>query len=159
MRTVLTAVALIAILSTSAAAQSEADLKRQFEGRKVTVLIDMPATKDGVNIYSEREQSMDFSEYARLIKQFGVAVEEGDRIMITKIRVKEKHIEFQLGGGGYGTIGDETQPSVPDSSVGKSNREKRLEGDIKKETNETRRRQMRSVKSAASRPSARLRPN
>jgi ATPase subunit of ABC transporter with duplicated ATPase domains len=68
---------------------------------------------------------------------------EGDRVMITKIKVKDKHIEFQLGGGGYGTAGDETSSSVYVPSASKSRREKNLEKDIKYETDERRRRQMR----------------
>jgi hypothetical protein len=46
--------------------------------------------------------------------------------MITKIRVKSNHIEFQLGAG-YGTMGDETSSSVYVESAPKSNREKNLE--------------------------------
>lgn len=143
MRKLLGAALFIHIVSAAAAAQSEGDLKRFFEGRKVTVLIDMPASKDGVDIYPERSQPMDFPAYTHRIKQYGVAVEEGDRLMITRIRVKEKHIEFQLGGGGYGTFGDETSPSVGSGPVGKSKKEKRLEDDIKRETNDERRRRMR----------------
>jgi hypothetical protein len=143
MRKLFVAVVFVHVLSIAAIAQSEGDLKRHFEGRKVTILIDMPATKDGVDIYPERAQPMDFSDYARGIKQFGVAVEEGDRLMITKVRVKEKHVEFQLGGGGYGTFGDETFPSVGGGPVGKSKKEKRLEDEIKRETDEARRRTMR----------------
>jgi hypothetical protein len=142
-RKLFVAVVFVHVLSIAAIAQSEGDLKRHFEGRKVTILIDMPATKDGVDIYPERSQPMDFSDYARCIKQFGVAVEEGDRLMITKVRVKEKHVEFQLGGGGYGTFGDETSPSVGGGPVGKSRKEKRLEDEIKRETDEARRRTMR----------------
>lgn len=137
------AVMFVHVVTTAAMAQSEGDLKRHFEGRKVTVLIDMPATKDGVDVYPERPQPLDFSDYAQRIKHYGIAVEEGDRLMITRVRVKEKHVEFQLGGGGYGTFGDETEPSVAIGPVGKSKREKRLEDDIKKETDESRRRKMR----------------
>jgi hypothetical protein len=143
MMRLLAAGALITIFAATTTAQSELDLKRHFEGQKVTVLIDMPATKDGIDIYAERAETIDFSKYAGLIKRYGVAVEEGDRMMITKLRVKEKHVEFQLGGGGYGTLGDETEPSFGDISVGKSKKEKRLEEDIKKETDATRRRQQR----------------
>ena len=59
--------------------------------------------------------------------------------MITKIRVKSSHIEFQLDGGGYGTMGDETSSSVYVEPTPKSNREKILEADIKRERNPERR--------------------
>lgn len=126
-----------------ASAQTEADLKQHFEGRRVEVKIEMPATKDGINIYPEKPQSMDYSRYAELLKKYGVAVREGDRLIITKIKVKDKHIEFQLGGGGYGTFGDETDSSVYVPTASKSRREKQLEKDIKDETDDRRRRRMR----------------
>jgi hypothetical protein len=61
--------------------------------------------------------------------------------MITRIRVKEKLIEFQLGGGGYGTFGDDTG-TVTASTVPKSNREKDLEKAIKNERDADRKRRM-----------------
>src|SRR5262245_22417144 len=142
MKRLLGAIILLHFAGAAAFAQSEADLKLHFEGRKVKVLIDMPASKDGVDVYPERTQPLDFSDYAHRIKQYGIALEEGDRAMITRIRIKEKHIEFQLGGGGYGTFGDETSPSVAVESVSKSKREKQLEDDIKQEPNEIRRKKM-----------------
>jgi hypothetical protein len=125
-----------------ASAQTEDDLKNYFEGKRVEVKIDMPATKDGINVYPERTRPLDYSRYSSLIKNFGLGVSEGDRIMITKIKVKDKHIEFQLGGGGYGTLGDETSSSVYIPSASKSRRERNLEKDIKYETDERRRRRL-----------------
>jgi len=63
--------------------------------------------------------------------------------MISKIKVKDKRIGFQLGGGGYGTFGDETSSEIYVPSVSKSRREKNLERDIKDERDERRRRRMR----------------
>lgn len=126
-----------------AAAQSEVDLKRFFEGRRVEVKIDMPATKDGIDVYATRDQPINFGRYSDLLKSYGVSVREGDRIMITKIKVKKKHIEFQLGGGGYGTLGDETSADIYVPAVSKSQREKNLEKDLKDETDERQRRRIR----------------
>lgn len=131
--------ALVALVS----AQSENDLKNFFEGKRVEVKIDMPATKDGINIYPENQRPLDYGRYSSLLKANGIGVQEGDRIMITKIKVKDKHIEFQLGGGGYGTFGDETSSSVYVPTASKSRREKNLEEDIKNETDSRRRRRMR----------------
>lgn len=133
----------VLIAVAAVAAQTEEELKRYFEGNRVEVKIDMPATKDGINVYPERDRTIDYSRYSSLIKANGVSVREGDRIMITKIKVKEKHIEFQLGGGGYGTLGDETSSSVYVPSTDKSRREKNLERDLKNENDERRRREMR----------------
>jgi hypothetical protein len=148
MKRTLAVTGLVFVFAASAMAQSEGDLKRYFEGRKVKVLIDMPATQEGVNVYPERGQPLEFSSYAGRIKQFGIGVKEGETLMITKIRVKEKHIEFQLGGGGYGTIGDEGTISQWTDGIaagfeGKSKKEERLEGELKKESDPNRRRQLR----------------
>ncbi|MFZ0429873.1 MAG: hypothetical protein WAO20_17280 [Acidobacteriota bacterium] len=126
-------------LSGLVAGQSADDLSQSLEGRAVTVRIDMPATKDGIDFYPEREQPIDFSEYGKRLKDSGVALRPGDRVLITKIKAKERHIEVQLGGGGYGTAGDESAwvetPTVP-----KGEREKELEKLLKKEEDPAKRR-------------------
>lgn len=134
--------AVLAFTAAAAFAQTEADLKAFFEGKRVEVKIDMPATKDGINVYPERRQPIDFGKYSQSLKTYGVSLQEGDRIMITKIKVKDKHIEFQLGGGGYGTAGDETG-SVYVPTVNKSRRERDLERRLKDETDDRQRRRIR----------------
>ncbi|HEV7396658.1 MAG TPA: hypothetical protein VGN86_09135 [Pyrinomonadaceae bacterium] len=131
---------LVAISGVSA--QTEADLKQYFEGKHVISRIDMPATKDGVSVYPERAQPMNFGEYGNRLKQHGVAVRRGEEIMITRIKLKDKHIEFHLGGGGYGTFGDDTDTSAHTSTVGKSHREKELEDEIKRESDPQRKRKL-----------------
>jgi hypothetical protein len=61
---------------------------------------------------------------------------------ITTIKVKKDLIEFQLDGGGYGTFGDDTSLSVNMPDVQKSNREKDLEGAIKRETDAKKKREL-----------------
>jgi hypothetical protein len=134
--------ALMVMMPLVASAQSEQDLKRYFEGQFVTVKLDMPATKDGVNVYPGRQSQLDYSEYGDRIKRSGVSLRAGDSIMVTKIKVKGSHIEFQLGGGGYGTMGDETASGPSYTPASKSRREKRLEDDLKTETDQRRRREI-----------------
>ena len=103
--------------------------------------MDMPATQRGVDLYPDRQPSVDFREYSARVREFGVALKPGDRIMVTTVRVKKKNIEFQLGGGGYGVFGDDTgYVYVPEES--KSRREKDLEKWIKDERDYDRRRRM-----------------
>lgn len=135
---------MVLVFAGLTAAQSEADLKQYFEGRRVEVKLDMPATKDGIDVYPEKFQHMDFGRYSSSIKQNGIGVHEGDRVMITKIKVKDKSIEFQLAGGGYGTAGDETSSSVYVPTISKSQREKDLEKRIKDEPDDKRRRRMKN---------------
>jgi hypothetical protein len=138
-------VSLIALGATALAApvqaQTEWNLKQAFEGQFVTIKMDMPATQRGVDLYPDRQPSVDFRAYSARVREFGVALKPGDRIMVTTVRVKKKNIEFQLGGGGYGVFGDDTgYVYVPEES--KSRREKDLERDIKDERDPDRRRRL-----------------
>lgn len=120
-----------ALSSGILAAQSPSRLRESFEGKNAILKIDMPATKDGVDIYPERPTPLDFRSYQARLKNYGISVRQGESIMVTKVLVKDKLIEFQLGGGGYGTFGDETGTSVSSSYEGRSKREKDLEAQIK----------------------------
>ncbi|MGH7518589.1 MAG: hypothetical protein ACREOC_14175 [Gemmatimonadales bacterium] len=117
--------------ATPLAAQDEAALKAYFEGRTVAVRMDLPATEDGVDIYPAATPPMDFSRYQSRVKKFGVAIRQGETAMVTKVKLKGKLIEFQLGGGGYGTSGDQTDPSVGFTAAPKTERERNLERDVK----------------------------
>lgn len=111
-----------------------AQLGESFETRKVVVQIDMPASQTGVDIYPQRNPPLDLNQYRERIKSFGIALHAGDTVMVTRVRVKDKSIEFQLGGGGYGTFWDESG-SVSASSVPKSYREKDLESRLRSAAN------------------------
>ena len=67
------------------------------------------------------------------MKTYGVALRKEDRVMITTIKVNKKNIEIHLGGGGYGTWGDDTGTVTPEY-VGKSRRESDLEKERKNTT-------------------------
>jgi hypothetical protein len=124
---------LIWILSACALyGQSEQALKTFFEGKSVRVKIDMPATHDGVDIHVRSAPPLDFKSYSQRIKNNGVSLRQGDSVTITQIRLKGKKIEFQLDGGGFGVLGDDSG-SVSLPAVPKSRREIDLEKDIKKE--------------------------
>lgn len=142
MHPIASATTLLLALAPSAPAQDEARLREAFEGKMVLVKIDMPATDDGVDVHPRAKPPIDYSAYARRLKQHGTAIRAGQSIMVTKVKVKDKHIEFQLGGGGYGTFGDETSPDIHTPSAEKSAREKELEKAVKHETDPARRRAM-----------------
>lgn len=122
--------------------QSEDALKTFFEGKTVVVKLDMPATQSGVDVYADARRPVNFADYTTRIKAAGISIKAGETAMITKIKVKDKLIEFQLGGGGYGTAGDDADTSAYVAGVPKSNREKTLERDIKTETDSARKRRM-----------------
>jgi hypothetical protein len=125
-------------------AQSEEALKDFFEGKRVVVKLDMPASQTGVDIFADARRPINFEDYSRRVKSTGISIRSGEAVMITKVRVKEKLIEFQLGGGGYGTFGDDTDTSAYVAGVPKSSREKTLERDVKVERDAARKRRMQS---------------
>jgi hypothetical protein len=124
------------------AAQSEPELKQYFEGRTVTPKLAMPGTEDGIDIYPGSDRPLEYPKYADRLKDNGTSIKAGEPVTVTKIKVKPKLIEFQLGGGGYGTFGDETG-NVGAAQAPKTNREKSLEAQVKRETDPARKRAMR----------------
>jgi hypothetical protein len=135
------------LLATTAApavlaAQSEAALKEYFEGKTVKVKVAMPGTEDGVDIYPGTAKPLDYPRHADRLKDNGTALRAGDEALVTKIKVKSKLIEFQLDGGGYGTMGDETSTHVAVSDAPKTKREQNLEGELKRTSDPARRRQI-----------------
>jgi hypothetical protein len=138
----LLALVCLAAACAPAYAQSEAELKDFFEGKSVRVKIDMPATQQGIDVYPDARRAVDFGEYSQRVKANGVAIRNGDSVVVTRVRVKDKLIEFQLAGGGYGTFGDDTSASVSVPSATKSKREKDLEKLVKDETDAARKRRL-----------------
>jgi hypothetical protein len=133
--------ACVLALAVPALAQTESELKDFFEGKSVIVKVDMPATQEGIDVFPDARRAIDFSQYSARLKSYGVAIKNGDSVMITKVRVKDKVIEFQLAGGGFGTFGDDTS-SVYTPLVSKTKREKDLERLVKGEDDPVRKRRL-----------------
>ena len=125
-----------------AAAQNPDALAPYFEGKQVVVKIDMPGTQKGVDIYPNRQPSLDAKSYGDRLKQFGVSLQRGDTVMVTKVKVNKDNVEFQLGGGGFGTAMDNTDTSVHFTPSDKSGREKDLENQISNESDPDKRRSL-----------------
>ena len=134
-------VCLVALSCAPAYAQSEPELKDFFEGKSVVVKLDMPATQEGIDVFPDARRALDFAQYSARLKATGIAIRKGESVLVTKVRVKEKLIEFQLAGGGFGTFGDDTG-SVYVPSASKSKREKDLETLVKNETDRDRKRRL-----------------
>jgi hypothetical protein len=124
-------------------AQSEAALREYFEGRTVMVKQAMPGTEEGVDIYPGTDKPLDYPKYAGRLKEHGTALRSGESALVTKVKVKSKHIEFQLDGGGYGTMGDETSTNISTAATPKTRREKNLEAELKRQTDPVRKRAIR----------------
>jgi hypothetical protein len=126
--------------AASAAAQDENAFKAYFEGRRITLRMDMPGTSDGVDVQVEPPRAIDYKKYRENLKRYGTAINSGDESRITLVKLKGNLIEFQIGGGGYGTFGDDTSTSSGIRLLDKSDREKALEKRIKDESDKDRRR-------------------
>jgi hypothetical protein len=118
----------------------ERALRQFFEGRSVTVLLDMPASSKGVDLVIGQPEPLDAGKHARRLVEMGVSVREGTKILITRINLKDDLIEFHLGGGGFNPIWNGSGTVSP--TYGKSAREKQLEDDLKRENDPKRRRDL-----------------
>jgi hypothetical protein len=98
--------ATVVLQTSTLRAQDEAALRRALEGRRATLRLDMPATSDGVDVFPGSNRPIDFPKLANRLKKYGVAIHDGESILITKVKVKGDNVEIHLGGGGYGTFGD-----------------------------------------------------
>lgn len=126
-----------------ALAQDEVALRRAFEGQTVIVRIDMPGTSSGVNVYPGQDMPVSFPDVAASLKKYGTALRVGDAVMVTKIRVKDDLIEFQLGGGGYGTFADNMGSSSSGATeVGETSAERALRDSIRRSSSSSDKRRM-----------------
>ena len=139
-------VAVALSIAGTASAVDESALRQHFEGMTVVVKMDMPGSSSGVNVHPGASQPVDFRKVASDIKQYGTGVHAGESITVTKVHIKGHHIEFQLGGGGFGSFADYMATSNTTAAApyyeGKSHREKSLEHDLKYETDPYERRRM-----------------
>ena len=119
--------ALILVSVTPASAQTEDALRSAFEGRRVTLKIDMPGTSDGVDVHADAARAIDYQRYGDRLKSYGAAIRAGEASVETLVKMKKDEIEVQLSGGGFGTFGDDTSTSVSIPRAEKSSREKDLE--------------------------------
>ncbi len=132
--------ALVVLMAAQSQAQGEDALKNAFMGRQVAIRVDMPASHKGVDLRFDREVPFDLKENGDRIREHDAALQQGDVIQVTYIKVKGDLIEFHLGGGGFNWFSDTTTKSKTYSS--KTVREQDLEKEIKNETNRDRKRNL-----------------
>jgi hypothetical protein len=95
---------LLLLIPSVATPQNESALRQYFEGMTVVAKMDMPGTSDGVSVHPERSMPVDFRKVAQALKTYGIGLHSGESVMVTKVHLKKHHIEFQLGGGGFGLL-------------------------------------------------------
>jgi len=132
MRKFLVISASLLFISADVGAQSEADLREYFEGRTVVVKQDLPVSKSAIEISPDSSSPINYADYNRRIKQFGVAFRRNQSVPLTSVRVKDRSIELQLGSAAE-VAADNGSPAAS-VAVEKSARERSLERDVERET-------------------------
>src|SRR5262245_54018078 len=140
-RTVVAASFFLTAAAAAAGDDAEESLRHFFEGHYVTLLIDMPASQAGVDVYPEREYPLDYGKMSSQIGRSGVSVRRGQRIVVTKVKVKDDLIEFQIGGGGWSDFRNGSG-SISAHTTPKSSRERDLERRLREESDPGERRHL-----------------
>jgi hypothetical protein len=98
-----------AALAASPSKHAEGEFGKAFLGKDVKALLDMPAYKDGLDLYvdfkSKKQfdsRGIDLKDLSKYLKEKGVGVERDEWVTITDVKVDSDRIEIQLGGGGEG---------------------------------------------------------
>jgi hypothetical protein len=88
---------------------AKAALSKVLLGKDVKALLDLPAYKDGLDLYVNSkdykrldERGVDLKELAKYLKEKGVGVERDEWATITDVKVDSDRVEIHLGGGGEG---------------------------------------------------------
>jgi len=87
-------------------------LAKLLLGKDVKALIQLPATKEGLDVYIKPEHNkrlddrgIDMGAMTKYLKSKGVGVDANDSATITDVKVDKDKVEIHLGGGGEGRRG------------------------------------------------------
>lgn len=97
--------------------QCEERLADILMNKQLTAKVTFPASKDGADLHVDG--TWDNKKVTRSIKDKGIGIEIGDPVTVTTVKLKGKHIEIHLNGGGYGTFGDKL---LSDFNIGSAKR-------------------------------------
>jgi hypothetical protein len=96
----------------STSKDAQAQLNALLLGKDVRALVDLPAYKDGVDVYyvprsNKRtdERGVDLEEMTKWLKDKGVGVERDEWVTITNVKIDSDKVEIHLEGGGEGRRG------------------------------------------------------
>jgi hypothetical protein len=98
------------LLMASTSEKAKTALGKALLGKDVKALLDMPAYKDGLDLYvnakSDKrldDRGIDLKDLSKFLKDKGVGVERDGWITITDVKVDSDRVEVHLGGGGEGS--------------------------------------------------------
>ncbi|WP_263350853.1 hypothetical protein [Acidicapsa acidisoli] len=97
------------IASAGVSKKAQSDFEKNLLGKDVKALLDMPAYKDGLDLYVDHkvdkrldERGIDLKDLSKYLKDKGVGVERDEWVTITDAKIDSDRIEIHLGGGGEG---------------------------------------------------------
>jgi len=103
---------LLGMAHASASKDAQEQLNTLLLGKDVRALVDLPAYKDGVDVYylplsNKRTdyRGVDLAEMTKWLKAKGVGVERDEWVTITNVKIDSDKIEIHLEGGGEGRRG------------------------------------------------------
>jgi hypothetical protein len=104
-KTTLILACLAAIFSTSAFAQdsreiAQAKLTQAFQGKSVSLKVDMPATDKGVDLTAGKAKSIAERSHEKRLKNYGTAIKNGETSVITGVGINGDEVVLELAGGG-----------------------------------------------------------
>ena len=92
--------------------RAKKDLTKLILGKEMKALMQLPATKEGLNVYVKSEankhldaRGIDMASLSKYLKSKGVGVDANDWATATDIKVDNDRVEIHLGGGGEGRRG------------------------------------------------------
>jgi hypothetical protein len=95
--------------AASASGQAKEAFVKVFLGKDVKALLDMPAYKDGLDLYVRSKEDkrlddrgLDLKDLTKYLKEKGVGIERDEWVTVTNVKVDSDRIEIHLGGGGEG---------------------------------------------------------
>ena len=96
-------------LMASTTKEAREELGKALLGKDVKALLEMPAYKDGVDLYVNPKEDkrlddrgIDLKELTKYLKEKGVGVKNEEWVTITDVKVDSDRVEVHLGGGGEG---------------------------------------------------------
>src|SRR5438477_5331056 len=107
---------LLLVGSTAFAASGSSSVRENLNnlllGKDVRALLEMPAYKDGVDIYytppsgkRTDQRGLDLGAMTKWLKDKGVGVDRDEWTTITNVKFDSESVEIHLGGGGEGRRG------------------------------------------------------
>jgi len=102
----------LASAQASPSKNAQEQLNRLLLGKDVKALVDLPAYKDGIDVYyvprsnkHTDDRGVDLEEMTKWLKSKGVGVERDEWVSITDVKIDSDKVEIHLEGGGEGRRG------------------------------------------------------